>query len=435
MENLLALGVLLGIVVVVGAGLWALARHGEQSKAAIEQEQQQPSAEPRDVEESEALAQGTEEPVPLLEALLLGVEASAPEGLAGDAPLPAPRLARSHPLGSLSSPLPLLERALRELGLSFPGQLLGQERLFLPASATGEAARVLAQAFERTEELAGLLERLEREARAEDDPPVAEVALIEQALRGGTEMVRLTPAVDVGRLLRLLHERCIAKRPPGESVLVLVRHAGCREALRLLQGAPPPEGPTPARWLLELQVLRGRMAPSADGSPPPLPRLRAALRAPGASTFFPSARQVLYLLGGALQKAGMLFPLAEPLDEGEMLFVIPGDDVDGALNTLEAACGDKRDPLLKSDKRDELVAALLELEREDGQSPEGEGAPASDPAALRAALEAERVPAGATPAVEAAVAVRVLMGVARDAKRHGDDLVQVHRRCDLSPSS
>lgn len=432
MENLLALLVLLGIVAVVGVALWALARHGEKSKVAIEQERLQPPTAPRDMEESEAAALGGEEAPPQLEALLVGLDVGGADELGQAGRQLSPRQARSQPLGSLRSPLPLLEQALRELGVGFPGQLLGSERWLIPSASVAEAAKSLTQAFERTEDLAGLLERLEGASRAADDPPVAERALIEQALRGGTEMVRLTPAVDVGRLLRLVHERCLAKRPATESLLAIVRPSGSRECLRVAQGEAAPALAAPAQWQTELQALRGRLAPTPDGAPPPLPRLRAALRAPGASTFFPSNRQILYLLAGALQKAGLLFPLAEPMDEGELLFVIPGDDVDGALNTLEAACGDKRDPLLKSDRRDELITALLDLEREER---EREGGTTTDAAALRAALDADRVPAPSTPALEAACAVRALMSVARDAKRHGDDLVLLHRRCDLSPPS
>lgn len=437
MENVGALVFVVLLLVGVVAILVWLARSGDQSRAALEKERvEEPTGgesgegevagEP---EAAEAEADDGGSPIPLREALVAGLEVPDLDALPAAADLRTwPREPRAWPLGSLDSPLPLLQRAMEQLELPLPVAPVAADHLFIPAAKVEAAAQAFGQAIARAGETVAMLERLEREGRKASDPDPADAATIEQALKGGVELARLSPASDAARLIHLLHARATAAdRPAGESLLVRVRFAGSRECLRRLQGAPEPEAGTPRTWLLELQVLRSRIS-EAEETPEQAARAMAAFRAASLSAFFPSARQVTYLLVAALQKAGLLFPLRRSLDPTEMVFVIPGDEVNGALHALEAAAADSRDPLLKKDAKEAFLTALAELEQEDPH----EGGRTSDPAALREALDGGRLPERPTPAIEAAAAVRTLIAVAREADRHKDDLLLLHRRCDLS---
>lgn len=440
MENVGALVFVVLLLVAVVAGLIWLARSGEQSRLELEKE----GARPAPKSESDEGPAGEAEPdggaededgaeLPLREALVAGIEVPSLSDLPAAEQLRTwPREPRSWPLGSFATPLPLLASALEQLGAALPVSPVDDDFLFVPADRVEATGKALGQVIARANETVALLERLEREGRKEGDREPAEAGTIEQALKGGTELARLSPAVDAARLIHLLHARATAAgRPTGESLFVRIRASASYECLRRLTGEPPPAEArgVPRCAVPELQVLRGGL-PSEEETPELVARAEAAFRAASSSAFFPSSRPVTLLLGAALQKAGLLFELKRSADSTEPVWVIPGDEVNGALHALEAAAADSRDPLLKKDAKEAFLAALaaLEREREDARA----AGRTSDPAALRAALDSGQLPAEPTPAIEVAAAVRTIMLVAREADRHKDALLLLPRRCQLS---
>lgn len=421
-EPLLALLAIVGILAPVGLALWALARSSQRSLEELQGGgKPAPAGEPRDSD------QGPTEPepdeadegpdpegaVPLLEAWFAWIDLPTLEDLQRGDPRPSPRDARAWALASPTSALPLLVRALEALGLEPPARPTRDDHLFIPAAKVGEAGRLYAQALARRADLAAALDRLAAEGGGKS--PGLEG--LEAALRGAPPAGD-SPALDVAWLLRTLEQRCAAA-PAGESLLLLVRPASCRELIRLIQGAPPPEKPPARAWTLELQLARGRVTDQGHEGGPDPSKLREAVHAVTTSVFFPSTRQSLFLLAGSLGRAGLLFPLAEASRNG-MLFLIPASEVLQAQAALSAA---------NEGQRELFVKTLLEVEREDLKK--NPGTPSQE-AAVRAALEADRLPREAGGAVEAAGALKTLLAATREAIRHGDDLVLLHRRCDLS---
>ena len=421
-EPLLALLAILGILAPVGLALWALARSSQRSleelqqggpKAAPAGEQGDSGEGPTEPEPEADEGPDPGDAVPLLEAWFAWLDVPTLEELQRGDSRPSPRDARAWALAGPTSALPLLVRALEALGLELPARPTKDDHLFIPAARVAEAGRLCAKALERRADLAAALDRLASEGGGKS--PGLEG--LEAALRGAPPAGD-SPALDVAWLLRAFEQRCAAA-PAGESLLLLVRHASCRELMRVIQGAPPPEKPPSRTWTLELQLARGRVTDQDhDGGPDPS-KLREAVHAVTTSVFFPSTRQTLFLLAGSLGRAGLLFPLAEASRNG-MLFLIPASEVLKAQAALSAASEGQRELFVKT---------LLEVEREDlKQNP---GTPSQE-AAVRAALDADRLPREAGAAVEAAGALKTLLAATREAIRHGDDLVLLHRRCDLS---